>query len=412
MKKKLSVQVQGSIPGWLPEHVRLGRMEYVKLIDPPDQNPFSNCKVIGRAYMPDGESNALVRQGAAGAVAWFEKWRAYFASRPWVWAWEGPNEPNPLHDTEMMIGLRDFTIKASDLMKGSGFRFVGMLWSTGQPQLEMFGPPPRVKMLGPAVQRLYDNGHYLGLHEYSAPCMWDGEGYLCGRWPNAVKELQAAGYQVPPILITECGIDGGVLKPPQWGKGWRTFCEGNEDAYMNQLKWYDQKMSLDGNVLAATIFVVAPNNDWRDFEVTESLSAKLVAYLREKTSILEQPLAKHHKITATFADHQNRTPPSLSPGVDFATPVGTEALSMADGLIIAVGTSVASGKYVQAVYPVNGVWYVATYRHLSNWVARRWWEVKTGQVVGLTGNTGKVTGPHLHVDVMVSGRYVDPQGLW
>lgn len=92
-------------------------------------------------------------------------------------------------------------------------------------------------------------------------------------------------------------------------------------------------------------------------------------------------------------------------GVDFRAPVGTEVKSMGSGTVIGVGDTdlyckgASFGKWVYIDYN-NGL--SSTFGHLSAISAKAGDKVKTGDVVGLSGNTGHSTGPHLHVTVYAS----------
>lgn len=92
-------------------------------------------------------------------------------------------------------------------------------------------------------------------------------------------------------------------------------------------------------------------------------------------------------------------------GIDFRASVGTEVKAMAGGIVEGTGdTDIACkgasfGKWVFIKYN-NGL--SSTYGHLSVISAKVGQEVKVGDVVGLSGNTGSSTGPHLHVGVYAS----------
>jgi len=92
-------------------------------------------------------------------------------------------------------------------------------------------------------------------------------------------------------------------------------------------------------------------------------------------------------------------------GVDFRASVGTPVKSMANGTVAGVGDTdiycrgASFGKWVFIKYD-NGL--SSTYGHLSAIQAKAGQRVSTGDVVGLSGNTGHSTGPHLHVTVYAS----------
>ena len=92
-------------------------------------------------------------------------------------------------------------------------------------------------------------------------------------------------------------------------------------------------------------------------------------------------------------------------GVDFGIPIGTPVYAIASGTVIGVGDTDANckgasfGKWVFIKYN-NGL--SSTYGHLSAISAKEGQEVKTGDLVALSGNTGHSTGPHLHLTVYAS----------
>ena len=83
--------------------------------------------------MPDGESNKLIRHGHAGGEEWFNHWRPFYESRPYVWCWEGPNEPQPMGDKSFRASLDGFTYRWTELMHQHGWKVAGMCWSVGWP---------------------------------------------------------------------------------------------------------------------------------------------------------------------------------------------------------------------------------------------------------------------------------------
>lgn len=265
------------MPGWAPQDVANSRVQYAKIINPPEQNPLPSTRVIGRTFMPDDESNALIARGRAGADQWWDRWRAYYAARPWVWAWEAPNEPQPMADPNFVEALDEFTLRLVELYSAAGLRLVGLNLGVGWPRLEYWNdPPPHPAALRNCCLALRDNGHVLGLHEYSAPAMWDRQGAHCLRHAHTLLELDVPSL---PIAITECGIDGGVAPVHRPRTGWRTYCTPTPDStpvqqYIEQLQWY--RSVLHPDVLTATVFTAGPYGEWTDFEITRELSLALV----------------------------------------------------------------------------------------------------------------------------------------
>jgi murein DD-endopeptidase MepM/ murein hydrolase activator NlpD len=93
-------------------------------------------------------------------------------------------------------------------------------------------------------------------------------------------------------------------------------------------------------------------------------------------------------------------------GVDFAARSGTPVMSTAPGTVIFAGRNGGYGNQVQ-VRHANGI--VTTYSHLSRIASRSGQRVGAGDVIGNVGSTGLSTGPHLHYEVHVAGRPVNPR---
>ncbi|NQV02899.1 MAG: M23 family metallopeptidase [Bacteroidia bacterium] len=93
-------------------------------------------------------------------------------------------------------------------------------------------------------------------------------------------------------------------------------------------------------------------------------------------------------------------------GVDFTAPVGTEIYAAGNGVVIKAGRNF--GGYGNRVVVDHGYTYSTLYAHMSKILVRKGDKVKRGQVIGLVGNTGKSTAPHLHYEVRKNGIAMNP----
>lgn len=95
-------------------------------------------------------------------------------------------------------------------------------------------------------------------------------------------------------------------------------------------------------------------------------------------------------------------------GVDFAAPRGTPVMAAGDGVVTFSGRRGGYGNYIMLNHSSG---YSTVYAHLSRFAAqiKRGMRVKQGQIIGFVGSTGNSTGPHLHHEVLVNGKHVDPQ---
>jgi murein DD-endopeptidase MepM/ murein hydrolase activator NlpD len=97
-------------------------------------------------------------------------------------------------------------------------------------------------------------------------------------------------------------------------------------------------------------------------------------------------------------------------GIDWAAPTGTPIIAAGNGTVEKVGTRSGYGRSI-VLRHANG--YETTYNHMSGY-ARSIGpgdRVRQGQVIGYVGSTGLSTGPHLHFEVLVNGRFVDPMKI-
>jgi murein DD-endopeptidase MepM/ murein hydrolase activator NlpD len=95
-------------------------------------------------------------------------------------------------------------------------------------------------------------------------------------------------------------------------------------------------------------------------------------------------------------------------GLDFRVPAGTPVLAMNDGTVLLARPLYFEGNFVVIDH---GQGLLTLYLHLSEFKVKEGDAVKRGQQIGLSGGTGRATGPHLHVAVRWQGTYLDPARL-
>ena len=100
----------------------------------------------------------------------------------------------------------------------------------------------------------------------------------------------------------------------------------------------------------------------------------------------------------------------LHTGVDWAAPMGTPIFAAGNGTIEEIGPKGGYGKYVR-IRHADG--YETAYGHMTAFargleVGSR---VRQGQVIGFVGSTGLSTGSHVHFEILVNDRFVDPMRI-
>ncbi|HCU06888.1 MAG TPA: hypothetical protein DIC42_04835 [Holosporales bacterium] len=92
-------------------------------------------------------------------------------------------------------------------------------------------------------------------------------------------------------------------------------------------------------------------------------------------------------------------------GVDYGARTGTPVLAAGDGVIIQAGYS---GGYGNTITIMHNSGYKTVYAHLSKIKVKRGQYVKQRQYIGNVGSTGLSTGAHLHYEVLINNRHVNP----
>lgn len=115
--------------------------------------------------------------------------------------------------------------------------------------------------------------------------------------------------------------------------------------------------------------------------------------------------------SARFGDRRyiNGEPRSPHTGADYGVPTGTPVQAVADGVVALEGNFFFSGN---SVFIDHGDGLISMSFHLSKIRVHEGEEVHRGEVIGLSGATGRVTGPHLHFGVRWHDARVDPNLLF
>jgi murein DD-endopeptidase MepM/ murein hydrolase activator NlpD len=95
-------------------------------------------------------------------------------------------------------------------------------------------------------------------------------------------------------------------------------------------------------------------------------------------------------------------------GLDVSAPEGTPIRAPADGVVL---KTERNGGYGRVLYLSHGDGIVTRFGHLLEYKARPGSRVKRGDVIALLGNSGRSTAPHLHYEVVVDGKHVDPMNF-
>lgn len=104
-----------------------------------------------------------------------------------------------------------------------------------------------------------------------------------------------------------------------------------------------------------------------------------------------------------FFNGEERAPHS---GLDIPAPVGQKVVVPADGVVVATGNYFFNGN---TVLIDHGQGLISMFCHLSKINVEKGQRIQQGEILGLVGKTGRVTGPHLHWGMSLNNARVDPQ---
>ena len=122
----------------------------------------------------------------------------------------------------------------------------------------------------------------------------------------------------------------------------------------------------------------------------------------------DKPVKQNASFTSAFGVRSDpfRGGAAMHPGIDLAGPYGTPIYATADGTVLRSGWN--SGGYGNLIEVDHGRGITTRYGHLSGILVRPGDKITRGQLIGRMGSTGRSTGNHLHYEVRIDGRAVNP----
>lgn len=411
---------------WIPIHDANPYLDYmsklkpggIKIIDP-------DVSHISRAYVASPNSIFILRDhplseqkgdmyndphGTAlrHAMRWNEKVRQYYLDAA------VRSLPMPPRENLVVLGINEpdveshilptilYTSTFLDALRTQYNLTGGALnLSVGWPANTGKDTPPNWQPFVPVYESIKRGNHYLVLHEY-----W-GFGGPDEMWGWHAGRFTKVPWRDVKIIIGECGVDQHVMD----GKGHKGWKKGlSPNLYVDQVERYISRSSEDPRFLGACLFTDDyGSSHWESFD---SLAAH-PAILSKKWTFahtpqqlpssapnksLRLPFVGRFRVTQRFGENPDFYKPFKGHlGIDWATPMNTPVIAIDDGVVTEVYELNQWGKYIKILHD----WGESVYAHLNSQHVRPRDRVTAGQFIGYTGNTGRSTGPHLHLGVRI-----------
>lgn len=434
-------------PYWAPTHRREADYTFFRELKPPVvkimdggrpdyewvRNNLPNATLVMRDWLIDDNHGNVWRETLANPVATGAKVAHAMIAKakslgltPHNVLLMGPsNEPNVWVPGGIKAAV-DSTVSFADTLAREGWRGLLLNLSVGWPAnsdtATQKNTPPDWVPYKPVEAALRRGDHMLGLHEYwKSTGVADGWGWYGGRALKCPWDV--------PIIIGECGYSyavgrSGIPTPEQ---GWQRHI--SDEQYAEQIVQYHNLMAKDHRIKGLCLFLCDyASPEWWSKDVEPAydniLRRKSQLAMGATTPVTPkppvppvtppptkpEPVPPTGRVAFRFPLDSLRVTQWWSRthgGIDYGTVVNTPVKACADGRVVWVDDDRKTkaknggyGLYVRIYHPQLKIH--TFYAHLNRQDVKVGDTVKMGQTIGMSGNTGNSTGPHLHFEVRLA----------
>ncbi|GLR07328.1 murein DD-endopeptidase MepM [Mixta theicola] len=227
-----------------------------------------------------------------------------------------------------------------------------------------------------------------------------------GEWKNSVLTGEVNDSFVSSAQragLTSAEISN-VIKALQWQMDFRKLRAGDKFSVLMS------REELDGKNEQSQLLGVRLRSGGKDYYAIRAEDGKF--YDRTGSGLargfMRFPTVKQYRVSSNFNPRRlNPVTGRIAPhkGVDFAVPIGTPVLAVGDGEVVQAKRSAGAGNYVAIRH---GRQYMTRYMHMEKLLVKPGDKVKRGDRIGLSGSTGRSTGPHLHYEIWINNQAVNP----
>lgn len=202
-----------------------------------------------------------------------------------------------------------------------------------------------------------------------------------------------------------------VIKAYSYDIDFQRDIQPNDEIDIFYERFYDEQgeFSHDGKILSASLNLA--DRTLNLFNYTDS-SNNSSYYNIDGENVRKELLKTPINVTRISSGFGMRKHPILGfskmhAGVDFAAPIGTPIFAAGNGVIEEIGRKGAYGNYIRLRHNSS---YATAYAHASSFAKglKRGQPVKQGDVIAYVGTTGRSTGAHLHYEVLLNNKQINP----
>lgn len=216
--------------------------------------------------------------------------------------------------------------------------------------------------------------------------------------------------QDPDTWLAFLGLDLGIKKGPYPVEISILFVDGHHQNIRREILVHEKEFPIK-KLWVKQEFVTPPREVLDRIQWESELLAQVYGIFTPQW-FGEGPfiIPSEGEVSPNFGERRmfNNEPRSPHSGVDISSPFGAPVRASNSGRIVLAKDLYFAGK---TVVIDHGLGVFTLYCHFSKIVGSRGEMVKKGDIIGEIGATGRVTGPHLHWGVKVSGNRVDPLSL-
>lgn len=227
-------------------------------------------------------------------------------------------------------------------------------------------------------------------------------------WKKDVLRGQIAGTFRSSLMAQ--GLDSRQIAQLstalQWQLSNNKLSQGDKFAILVSREYLGDKLTGQGNVEAIHLickgksyYAIQAENGRYYNRQGETLGKGFARYPLQNPARVSSPFNpnRRHPVTGRIRPHK---------GVDLSVPIGTSVIAPADGVVVKVAYQAGgAGRYIVVSHSRE---YQTVYMHLSKPLVRAGQQIKRGERIALSGNTGISTGAHLHYEFHINGRAVNP----